>query len=236
MSKTSPLNKEWLVALMAASLTACGGGGGSDNNPPPSGSQPPPSQPAPPPPAPPPPPPASSAPPLASAVTDVSAAARVGTFHWDNGNTAAGATGQPMDGMECSLNLPDGYDVHTYVAVYLNGEQLAMPSNVGVVPSTPSRCFYPIHTDDPSGKVHVKWSANDGYTLGELFRIWGQPLSNTDVAGLTGNPVEVFVVDNGAVTEVESDWGNIELTSKKVIHIVVGTPPAELKNFTWTGN
>ena len=41
MSKNfKPLDKAWLVAMMAASLTACGGGDGGNNNPPPSGSQP----------------------------------------------------------------------------------------------------------------------------------------------------------------------------------------------------
>ena len=235
MNNDSPLSKEWLVALLAASLAACGGGG-SDNNPPPSGTQPPPSQPAPPPPAPPP-PPSSPAPPLTSTVTDVSDGARIGKRQWDPGNTAAGATGGPVEGMECSLNLPDGYDVHSWVGVYLNGELLAMPLHAGVVPMDPSRCFYPIHTDDESGRVHVKFSSNDGYDLGEFFELWGQPLEPTNVAGLTGMPVEVFVADNGTVTKVESDdWDDIELTSKKTIHIVVGTPVTELLNVTWTGN
>ncbi len=232
MSKNIPLNKEWLVALMAASLTACGGGGGGgDNNPPPSGSQPPPAQPAPPPP-----PAASPAPPLSATVTDISDGARIGTERWSDGNTATGGDGSVVEGMECTLNLPDGYDVHAFVGVYLNGDLLAMPDNVGVVPMAPSRCFYPIHTDDESGRVHVKWSSNEGYTLGELFRIWGQPLTSTDVAGITGMPVEVFVAENGSVTKVDSGWDAIELTSKKMIHIVVGTPVTELKNITWTGN
>lgn len=235
MSKNPVLNKEWLLALMAASLTACGGGGGGDS-PPPSGSQPPPAQPAPPPPPPPPPPPASSGPPLSSTVTDITDGQRIGEVHWSNGNTAEGADGNTFANMECSFNLPDGYDVFAFVGVYLNGQLLAMPNNVGVVAKAPSRCFYPIHTDDQSGRVHVKWSSNDGYTLGELFQIWGQPLESTNVAGLTGMPVEVFVAENGTVTEVESDWGAIELTSKKTIHIVVGTPVTELANVTWTGN
>jgi hypothetical protein len=235
MSKNfKSLDKAWLVALMAASLTACGGGGGGGSNPPPSGNQPPPPAPSPPPP--PPPPPASPAPPLSATVTDLSDGRRVGAIQWPNGNSATGATGAPMDGMECSLNLPDGYDVHAFVGIYRNGELLAVPQNVGVVPQAPSRCFYPIHTDDGTGRIHVKWSSNDGYTLGELFRIWGQPLTSTDVAGLTGMPVEVFVVEGTTVTEVEANWADIELTSKKMIHIVVGTPVAELRNVTWTGN
>jgi hypothetical protein len=234
MSKINePLTKAWLVALVAASLTACGGGGGGGSNPPPSGTQPPPA------PAPPPPPPPSSpdVPPLASATTDISAGQQIGTIHWSVGNTANGGTGNPVDGIECLLNMPDTYHAHAFLGIYLNGELLAVPNNVGIVTRTPDpRCYYAIHTHDASGKIHVEAAAQGMFTLGQLFNIWGQPLSSTNVAGLTGNPVEVFVVENGAVTEVENNWAEIELTSKKMIHIVVGTRPSELRNITWTGN
>jgi hypothetical protein len=71
------------------------------------------------------------------------------------------------------------------------------------------------------------------YTLGQVFQIWGQPLSSTDVAGLTGMPVRVFVVDNGVVTENTGDWSAIELTNHRLITIQVGTDIAEVPNFTW---
>lgn len=236
MTKTvEPLSKAWLVALMAASLAACGGGGDGGSSPPPSGTQPPPA-PAPPPPPPPPPPASSDAPPLSATVTDISTGDRIGAIHWANGNTANGGNGSPVDGIECLLNMPEDYHVHSYVGIYLNGELLAFPLNVGIVTRSPDpRCFYAIHTHDASGKIHVESSAPGTFTLGQLFNIWGQPLSDTNVAGLTGNPVEVFVVEDGVVTEVESNWADIELTSMKMIHIVVGTHPAELRNITWSG-
>ncbi len=230
MSKSEPLNKAWLIGLLAASLTACGGGGGGGSSPSPS----PPPAPAPPPAPSPPPPSSPGAPPLSSTVTDISSAQRIGEIHWTNGNTSSGGDGGPVDGIECLANMPEDYHVHSYVGIYLNGELLAVPQSVGMVSSP--RCYYAIHTHDHSGQVHVESSAPGTFTLGQMFNIWGQPLSDTNVAGLTGNPVEVFVVENGAVTEVESNWGAIELTSKKMIHIVVGTRPAELRNITWTGN
>jgi hypothetical protein len=49
-------------------------------------------------------------------------------------------------------------------------------------------------------------------------------------------PVEVFVADNGVVTKVEDNWDDIELTSKRLINIVVGTPVTELPNVTWSGD
>ena len=236
MDKITPLNKEWLVALMAASLTACGGGGGGDN-PPPSSTQPPPSQPAPPPTPSPPPPSSPGAPALSSTVTDISDGRRIGAIHWQNGNTSAGGDGSPVDGIECLLNMPEDYHVHTYVGIYLNGDLLAVPQNVGIVDRSPDpRCFYAIHTHDGSGQIHVEASAPGSFTLQMLFNIWGQPLTSTNIAGLTGMPVKVYVVeDDAAVTEVADNWGEIELTSHKKIHIVVGTAPGELRNITWDG-
>ncbi len=227
MSKMSePLNKAWLLALVAASLTACGGGGGGGS---PSPSPPP----APAPPPAPPPPSSPGAPPLSSTVTDLTTPSRIGAVHWSNGNTANGGQGSAVDGIECLPNMPDDYHVHAYLGIYLNGDLLAVPQSVGMVASP--RCFYALHTHDASGQVHVEATAAGTYTLGQLFNIWGQPLEATNVAGLTGNPVEVFVVENGTVTKVDSNWGAIELTSKKMIHIVVGTHPSELRNITWTG-
>jgi hypothetical protein len=229
-----PLNKAWLVALMAASLTACGGGDGGDNDPPPSGQQPPPA-PAPPPP-PPPPPPAPATPPLSSTVTDITDDRRIGELHWANGNTAQGAGDTEFDGMPCTFNIPRDYHVHAWVGFYLNGELLALPQEIGIVRKDPARCFYPMHTHDASGKVHIEWSDQGNFTLGRLFGIWGQPLSNTDVAGLTGMPIQLYVVENGTVNEVADGWADIELTSKKMLHFVVGTPPAELVNITYAEN
>jgi vancomycin permeability regulator SanA len=73
------------------------------------------------------------------------------------------------------------------------------------------------------------------FTLGELFEIWRQPLTNTNVAGVTGLPVEIYVTDNGISMKVEeADWSNIELKPHREITIELGTPLAEIPNFTWT--
>ena len=74
------------------------------------------------------------------------------------------------------------------------------------------------------------------FTLGQLFTLWGQELENTNIADLTGNPVTVYVTDDGVVTEAEGDWHDIELKSHREITIVVGTAIAEIPNFTWSAH
>lgn len=235
MSNFSNLARSAAITALLVSLTGCGGGGSDD--PPQSSNPPPPVTPAPPPPPPPPPPPsAPDVPPLSSVVVDLTDNHRVGTEHWPRGNTAEGGQGNPVLGIECLLNMPEAYHVHAHVSIFLDGEPLAVPANIGIHNQEPSRCFYGIHTHDLSGKIHVEFAAPGAYTLGQLFAIWGQPLEPDNVAGLTGKPIVVYSTDNATVTRVTTDWKAIELTTHKEITIQVGTPLTEIPNYTWNGN
>jgi hypothetical protein len=146
-----------------------------------------------------------------------------------------GGRGQPVQNIECLTFMPDGYHVHAHV---IDGEAIALPADVGIVPSssTQQRCFYALHTHDASGIVHVEAAAPQTFTLGQLFAIWGQPLTTDNVAGVTGKPIVIYETSNATVTQNTGDWSAIELTSHKEVTIQIGTAIAEIPNFTWTGN
>jgi hypothetical protein len=213
------------VMLLGACLAGCGGGG--DSSPPPPSSGPPP----------PPPAPGTVLPPLAATAVDLSDNHTVGAAHWSAGNTSEGGSGSPVQGIECMDPPVETYHVHSHLSIILNGEALAVPGQVGVVSTGPGTdCHYEIHTHDSSGKVHVEAPAEATFTLGNLFAIWGQPLEASNIAGLSGMPVHVYIVDNGVVSEVENNWADIELRSHRLITIAVGTAITEIPNFTWNGN
>jgi hypothetical protein len=161
---------------------------------------------------------------------------QIGVDHWNNRDTDSGGQGQPVSGLECLADMPETYHVHTHVSIFLNGEALSVPAEVGIVRPTTGDCFYSIHTHDKSGKIHIEAAAPGTFTLGQLFAIWGQPLLNTNIAGLTGMPVSVYVTDNGVVTEATDNWGSIELKSHREITIAVGTPLTAIPNIIWDGN
>ncbi len=216
--------------LMGVLLAGCGGGDSS--------SDPPPAAPAPPDPvpAPPPPSPISTLPPLGAAVS-LSDNHAVGTAHWSDGDSGDGAQGQPVGSLECLTSMPETYHVHTHVSIFLNGEALAIPREIGIVQTgANAQCFYSIHTHDLSGKIHIEGAAAGTFTLGQLFSIWGQPLETTNIAGLVGMPVKVYVTDDGTVTEATGDWHTIELASHREITIQVGTAITAIPNYTWSGN
>jgi hypothetical protein len=236
------------LALGAVMLTGCargsvtqGGGGISVNQPPAAVDEPPPPSPPPPPPpppAPPPPPPPPSLPPLSSVVVNLDDNHQIGVGYWPDHDTASGGQGDPVGKYVCWPTWPpETYHVHSHLSVFLDGQALAIPDDIGVVKQATGYCYYTLHTHDRSGKLHVEAPAPEFYSLGDLFQIWGQPLGPDNVAGITGKPIVIYVTDqNGVVTQADGDWHDIELLSHREITIQIGTPISEIPNYFWTAH
>lgn len=109
------------------------------------------------------------------------------------GDTATGGQGQDIDGIKCETHEQVAYHVHAHLAILLNGQPQLVSEQVGIPggPNAP-RCYYWLHTHDTSGVIHIESPDQRGYTLGQFFDTWGQPLSNTMVA--------VYPVPNGHLT------------------------------------
>jgi hypothetical protein len=152
----------------------------------------------------------------------------VGITKWADGDTAAGGHGETIDGIRCG-SMTETYHVHTHLAIMQDGQLLAIPGQIGI----PGTCNYEIHTHNPSGELHVETDSFKRFTLGQFFKIWGQPLSATGVAGLSGQPVKFYVSDNGDLREYVGDPAEIELTSHRAITIQVGSAPAAVPTYTW---
>jgi hypothetical protein len=162
----------------------------------------------------------------------------VGISYWMDRDPTIGARGELMDGRRCwpGTEPPDTYHVHTHLSILLDDVALRIPEDIGIVTS-PKKCAYSLHTHNHSGKLHVEGPAPEVFTLGEFFRIWGQPLGPDNVAGLTGKPIVVYITDhNGVVTLATGDWNDIELLSHREITIQVGTTVSYIPNFTWSAH
>jgi len=227
------------AAAMLSGLTGCGGiayqtNPGTDISAAPTPVPVPAPAPAPAPPSPPPappPPPAPTTPPLSTDVQDVSDGHPIGTDRWPSPLT----NGDPIGRFSCVINPPQPLAFYAHLSILVNNEPQKIPLYLGASRQPPTHCFYAIHTHDSTGRIHVTPAAPGTFTLGELFQIWGQPLTNTNVAGITGLPIEIFVTDNGTSVKVEdTDWSSIELRSHREITIALGTPLEEIPNFTWT--
>lgn len=100
-----------------------------------------------------------------------------------------GAFGQHYEGLEqrrqqagvSTMADPadDGVHLHPKLAVFVDGERVLVPANIGIDPSKPSDQMAGLHTHTDDGTIHVEGAANS--TLGRFFQIWGVPFSKTRV-------------------------------------------------------
>ena len=157
----------------------------------------------------------------------------------DNRSNGRGGQGRPVDGLSCygprnQSTLEYIYHAHTHLAIYKDGVRLAIPQLIGVVGDDEvlsTTCFYPLHTHDATGTLHIEPLNYDRVTLGQFFNIWGQPLTRTNVAGQLNTPVVVYVRDGGNLRVYQGDPAAIELKSYRSIVIQLGTPLNEVPSF-----
>ncbi|WP_426173719.1 hypothetical protein [Massilia sp. TWR1-2-2] len=161
---------------------------------------------------------------LAAAYTDLVSGAQNGATTWTDGS----GTGAPIGGIECLGN--NVLHNHALISIYQNGVRLAVPESVGL-----RGCTYELHTHHRSGVVHVEPNVARNLTLGQFFGVWGQSLSRTAVAGLTG-PVRFYIVSGEVLTRYEGNPADISFDGHKEIVIVAGSAPAVLPKYRWPAN
>jgi hypothetical protein len=89
------------------------------------------------------------------------------------------AAGPPLDGrLACSR--ADARRQAAHVELFANKLVLLLPKGIGVGRG----CSYPVRTTEPTGVV--EFVAESTPTLGDLFDVWGQPLSARGFAGFRG--------------------------------------------------
>jgi hypothetical protein len=100
--------------------------------------------------------------------------------------TAANVTvraGDPIGELRCA----NGRRFAVHVELYAQRRVIVVPRGIGI---SAGGCRYPLSTDAPTGVVEVL--AGRGYTLGDLFRVWGRRLGATRLLSFRGR-VSVFV-------------------------------------------
>lgn len=146
--------------------------------------------------------------------------------------------GQVIDGIPCQTSEQVAYHVHPHLTILVNGQDVAVPAAIGI--GKPwhvetggfvggGSCLFWLHTHDATGIIHVEAPAPRGFTLGEFFDIWGQPLTATDVAGHAGK-VTAYIDQR----PVSGDPRAIPLTNHESIVLEVGTPVPPPPNFDFT--
>lgn len=110
----------------------------------------------------------------------------------------------PVGWLHCGFPSRRSYGAH--VELFAEGHEIVIPAGIGVAPPQHRKgavveggvCIYPLHTIDPTGVIRVERLAagRNRPTVGDLFELWGQPLSSQRIASFAaahGQRVSAFV-------------------------------------------
>lgn len=128
----------------------------------------------------------------------------------------------PIAGVRCDGGEQKAKQYHAHLTILYQGTPVPIPNKIG----NKGSCLYWLHTSDDTGVITValpKDAANQQFTLGQFFQIWGQPLQKDQVATLTvpqGQQVKVWV--NGKPHQGSAS--SVPLTSHADIVIQIGPP------------
>ena len=145
----------------------------------------------------------------------------------------ANAAGQTIDGISCDAQEGQRIHIHQRLLILDHGKAVQIPPNVGQPANV--RCIYWLHTHTPDGIIHVEAPKDRSFTLGDFFKVWGQPLSRTEAAtarARKGQRLKVWV-DGKAYS---GDPAAIVLRPHEDIVIEAGPPFPKPKPFTAWGN
>jgi hypothetical protein len=136
------------------------------------------------------------------------------------------------------------HHVHAHLDVFVDGKPIAVPAGIGINIDDPEvqrfedpsvgyggikrcrkPCISPLHTHDGTGIIHTESATPKPNTLGQFFTEWGVRLSESCVGEYCSPKPIAFYVDGKPYTQ---DPRAIELTDRKEIAIVVGTPPPQI--------
>ncbi len=111
------------------------------------------------------------------------------------------------------------YHIHVHLDVFVNGSHITVPDNLGHLTDG---SLYAIHTHDTSGIIHLEAPAQQSFTLGQIFEVWGWPLDSNHIFDQTG-PVTLYV-DNGNTPHLFD--ANYVLQPHDEIVLVIGGAPS----------
>lgn len=100
------------------------------------------------------------------------------------------ARARPVGQLRCTRAGRRRFGIH--IELFADRRVVLVAPGIGVAPPRArhgayvgaGRCSYPVRTREPTGVVEV--AAGTRATLGQLFEVWGQPLTRQRMAGFRG--------------------------------------------------
>lgn len=99
----------------------------------------------------------------------------------------------------------ESYHVHALLSVFVDGEQVTVPANIGI--DSRDRIESPLHTHTPDGVIHVEADDPSPFTLQDVFSIWGVDFAPDRLGAYTpaGNK-DLYVYVNGEAVDAAAGY------------------------------
>lgn len=143
-----------------------------------------------------------------------------GASSGQSGTATGGQVYQAIDGVTCDAGEQLVYHIHAHLSIYIKGQPLQLPKNIGI--ASDSSCIYWMHTHADDGILHIEAPKQQFFKLGNFLHLWGgqfpqlkYPLELEQTSGWQA------YVDGKPYT---GDFRTIELTSHKLITIAYQSP------------
>ena len=142
-------------------------------------------------------------------------------------------SGETVGGISCDAQEGQRIHIHQHLVIVDHGKTVDIPARIGIPAG--KRCLYWLHTHTPDGMLHIEAPLDRTFTLGDFFKVWGQPLSKASAASArTGRHEKMKVWVNGKA--YTKDPSKIPLVAHADIVIQVGPPFKKPAPFTaWNG-
>jgi hypothetical protein len=127
-----------------------------------------------------------------------------------------------VDNIVCEANEQVAYHVHAHLSLYISGQQVPIPQNLGI--ASDQSCLYWLHTHDTSGVIHVEAPNQQVFTLGTFFKEWSEVFPQQQY------PVQLSSTDGWKVyvngKPYTGDFHKIELSAHTLITMAYQSPNA----------
>lgn len=109
---------------------------------------------------------------------------------------------------ECVDHSGLGRHDHSNLEIYINGDQRAIPTNLGIntdVCNQEGGNMHTVHTHDASGRLHIETAANVDMPLGVFFDIWGVHFNETGIFDYRVSNTHELIMTVDGITNTEFD-------------------------------
>jgi hypothetical protein len=136
-----------------------------------------------------------------------------------NSNTPTNTAYQNIDQLSCDSGEHNTYHVHAHLSIYIEGQPVQIPANIGIAGD--QSCLYWMHTHATDGIIHIEAPEQHDYAFSTFLDVWKQfALLNYPPQMSETNGWQVYVDGK----PYAGDWHNISLKSHTLITMAWNSP------------